>query len=72
MDDTDLLREFAVNGSDEAFRAIVERHINIVYSAARQTTRDCGLAEEVAQTVFIILARKAGKLGHIRALSAWL
>jgi RNA polymerase sigma factor (sigma-70 family) len=72
MDDTDQLREFAVSGSEEAFQAIVDRHINIVYSAARQTTRDCGLAEEVTQTVFIILARKARKLGHIRALSGWL
>src|SRR4051812_10835980 len=33
-DDTELLRQYVDEGSDAAFRALVERHLNLVYSAA--------------------------------------
>ncbi|HMC28088.1 MAG TPA: sigma-70 family RNA polymerase sigma factor [Verrucomicrobiae bacterium] len=72
MDDAELLKDFADTGSEDSFKTLVDRHINLVYSVARHTTRDPHLAEEVAQSVFIILAKKAGKLGNVKALSAWL
>ena len=59
MDDAEFLKDFAETRSDATFKAVVDRHINLVYSAALHTTRDAHLAEEVAQTVFIILAKKA-------------
>ena len=34
MDDVDLLKEFAARHSEEAFRTLVERHIDFVYSVA--------------------------------------
>src|SRR5437016_4279199 len=72
MDDIELLLTFAERGSEDAFRTLVDRHINLVYSVARQTVRDPQLAEEIVQTVFIILAQKATRLGQVKALSGWL
>jgi uncharacterized protein (TIGR03435 family) len=67
-----LLRQYAENHSDAAFTALVERHLNLVYSVALRQTGDPHDAQEIAQAVFIILARKAGSLRHDKALSSWL
>ncbi|HSY42297.1 MAG TPA: sigma-70 family RNA polymerase sigma factor, partial [Candidatus Acidoferrum sp.] len=71
-DDSVLLRQYAENHSDEAFAVLVERHLNLVYSVARRQIGDPHDAQEIAQAVFIILARKAGSLRHHKALSSWL
>jgi len=60
--DLDLLRQFAQGKSQDAFTALVQRHVNLVYSAALRQVRSPQLAEEVAQSVFADLARGAGKL----------
>lgn len=71
-DDGALLRQFAENNSDEAFAALVTRHINLVYSVALRRAGNPHAAEEITQAVFIILAKKAAQLRHDRALGSWL
>ncbi len=68
-----LLRDYAKNGSDTAFRCLVERYVDLVYSAAyRMTGQNRMLAEDVVQTVFVDLARKARTLPGDVMLGGWL
>jgi RNA polymerase sigma factor (sigma-70 family) len=71
-DDMALVREYAANQSEQAFVTLIERHLNLVYSAALRQVGDAHLAEDVTQATFIILAGKAGSLGDKTILSAWL
>jgi RNA polymerase sigma factor (sigma-70 family) len=71
MDDSQLLREYAMEGSETAFAALVQRHIHFVYSSALRQVRNTQLAEEVTQAVFIILARKAGRIKPGTVLAGW-
>jgi RNA polymerase sigma factor (sigma-70 family) len=71
-DDHELLAQYARSESDAAFAALIARYVNLVYSAALRFTGNPHHAEEITQAVFIILARKAGKLGRGVVLSGWL
>ncbi|MGP8235182.1 MAG: RNA polymerase sigma factor [Limisphaerales bacterium] len=72
LDDIVLLRNYVENGSEEAFAILVERHLNKVYSVALRHTGNSHQAEEIAQAVFVILAKKSPQLGRRVVLSGWL
>jgi RNA polymerase sigma factor (sigma-70 family) len=72
LSDRDLLQSYAATGSQEAFAALVRRHLDLVYSAARRQVRSPELAEEITQTVFVDLSRAAGTIPAATPLAAWL
>jgi len=45
--DTQLLTEYAATGAQDAFARLVERRIDLVYSAAMRQVRDAHLADDV-------------------------
>ena len=62
--DAQLLRDYVEHGHEAAFREIVVRHTDAVYSAALRQVRSPDLARDVAQSVFTDLARKAPSLAR--------
>ena len=74
MSDTDLelLARYTHRHAEDAFAEIVRRHLGLVYSAALRQVRSPQLAEEVAQSAFIDLARSAARLKPDTILTAWL
>ncbi len=73
MDDWQLLHDFAARGDQKAFETLVRRHAGLVHSVALRHVGDSQLAEDIAQAVFTLLARKADTLrqGQI-VLAGWL
>jgi DNA-directed RNA polymerase specialized sigma24 family protein len=68
-----LLAQYVQTGSDTAFRELVTRYIDLVYSAAlRLVEGDMHRAEDVAQIVFTNLARLAPTLPNDVMLGGWL
>lgn len=72
IEDSELLRRYAVEHSEEAFAELVRRQVGLVYYAALRQTGDASLAEDVTQTVFTDLARKAASLAGRPVLTGWL
>jgi len=70
--DPQLLRAYAERHSEAAFAKLVRRHIDLVHSAAFRMVNDSHLAEDVTQSVFVALAKDAGKLSDHPVLSGWL
>ena len=70
--DHELMGQFARGGSEAAFAEVVSRYVGLVHSTAFRVTGNPHHSEEITQAVFIILARKAGKLSPEVVLSGWL
>lgn len=70
--DADLLARYVDDRDQGAFAELVRRHLGLVYGSALRRTGRPHLAEEIAQTVFTDLARKAGALRGHPVLTGWL
>jgi RNA polymerase sigma factor (sigma-70 family) len=70
--DSQLLRAYAENRTEEAFAELVRRYVDFTYSAALRMVRDRHLAEDVTQGVFVALAKSAPQLTDRPVLSGWL
>lgn len=77
-DATQLLRAWAEHGSEDAFRELVRRYLDLVWSVARrQTGGDAHAAADIVQQVFTDLARQTRRgrgplAGGPCALGGWL
>ena len=68
-----LLADYAATCSELAFRELLARYVDLVYSAAvRLVGGDTHLVQDVTQTVFVDLARKARALPRDVMLGGWL
>jgi RNA polymerase sigma factor (sigma-70 family) len=70
--DGQLLREYVEHRSEKAFTDLVHRHAAMVHASALRQLGNPHQAEEVAQSVFILLARKADTLSSEVVLGGWL
>jgi len=68
-----LLDNYVSERSEDAFRELVTRYIDFVYSVAfRLADHDSQLAQDITQTVFIDLVRTAPTLNRNVMLGGWL
>jgi len=72
MDDWTLLRDYSEGRSEAAFAKLVRRHADLVYSSALRQTSDPHLAGDVAQAVFLLLARKGATISRAAIIPGWL
>jgi RNA polymerase sigma factor (sigma-70 family) len=70
--DFELLRDFARGREQSAFATLIQRHLDLVFSTAVRKVDDPAAAEEVAQNVFMALARKAWRFAPDDSLPSWL
>jgi RNA polymerase sigma factor (sigma-70 family) len=70
--DFELLQRFTREGEQLAFAGLVRRHLDLVFATALRKVEDSGVAQEVAQNVFAVLARKAWQFAPDDSLPAWL
>lgn len=72
ISDTEDLQRFVACGDERAFAQIVERHLRLVHGAAMRVLGNREAAQEVSQSVFILLARRAYRLTSHPTLAGWL
>ena len=73
MQDAELLRAYAEKGDESAFGELVRRYVDLVYSTAlRHVSGESSLAEEITQTVFVLVARRANRLLTHPSVAGWI
>ena len=72
MRDWEQLADYIERADESAFAEIVRRHLDLIYSAAVRQTSNPTAAEEITQSVFVLLAEKAHTLRPTGSLAAWL
>ena len=70
--DVFLMRQYVRHGSQAAFAALVRRYGGLVHATCLREVDDPALAEDAAQVVFLLLARRAPSLLRVDSLAGWL
>lgn len=70
--DAYLLRRYVRHESQAAFAALVRRYSGLVHATCLREVDDPQLAENAAQVVFLLLARKGPSLLRADSLAGWL
>ena len=70
--DAELLASFTRTRDEAAFATLTTRHGPMVYRVCYGILGDAHEAQDCAQAVFVVLARKAGSLRSEASLAAWL
>ena len=70
--DTFLLRQYVRHESQAAFGALIRRYGGLVHATCLREVDDPALAEDAAQVVFLLLARRAPSLLRVESLAGWL
>ncbi len=72
MDDWQLLEKYARTDDPQAFSALVNRHLGLVYATALRISGDPAAADDISQATFILLEEKADLLKPGGSLASWL
>jgi RNA polymerase sigma-70 factor (ECF subfamily) len=75
LSDGQLLERFMSGrdyGAEAAFAALVQRHGSMVLRLCRTVLGDEHLAQDAAQAVFLVLARRAGSIRRRESIGGWL
>lgn len=70
--DAELLKRFADGGDHAAFAALVKRHGPMVHAVSMRVLSNHHDAQDVTQAAFLVLARRAAKLGRQSSVAGWL
>src|SRR5436190_9949424 len=71
LNDRQLLKQFAA-GDEPAFTALVDRYGGLVMGVCRRVLQHTQDAEDAFQATFLVLDRKAGKIGWHDSVAGWL
>jgi RNA polymerase sigma factor (sigma-70 family) len=72
ISDPELLSQFLVTGSEEAFAEILRRYGAMVYGICRRRLRNPADVDDAWQATFLLLARKARTIRKQSSLASWL
>src|SRR4029434_4893979 len=67
-----MLRAYVDREDERAFAELVRRYQDAVHSACRRRLSDPVLAQDAAQTTFLLLAQRAAQLRAHTSLGGWL
>src|SRR5262249_47414228 len=72
--DDQLIAQFAsgTEGSEAAFRVLIQRHGRMVLGICRRVLGDAHAAEDAFQATFLVLVKRAGTLRDSSLLTNWL
>jgi len=72
MHDCELLRQYVETGANKAFDELTSRYRRLVFSTCLREIRDYTAAEDLVQSVFLLLSQKPPNLTASASLAGWL